>query len=76
MDIGIADAKNRLPESIRAVETGERVIITRHGKAVAQIMPTPRKGRKIRFGEIKDWIRLASGWDTPVSEERFLEGNL
>jgi len=39
MDISTAEAKNRLPELIRAVEDGEEVIITRHGKPVAQIAP-------------------------------------
>ena len=34
MDVSIA-AKNRLPELIRAMEEGENIIITRHGKAVA-----------------------------------------
>ena len=38
MDVSIAEAKNRLPELIRAVEQGE-VVITRHGKPVAQIAP-------------------------------------
>ena len=39
MDVSIAEAKNRLPELIRAVEQGEEVVITRHGKPVAQIAP-------------------------------------
>ena len=35
MDVSIAEAKNRLPELIRAVEEGGKVVITRHGKPVA-----------------------------------------
>ena len=34
MDVSIVEAKNRLPELIRAVEAGEHVVITRHGKPV------------------------------------------
>jgi prevent-host-death family protein len=30
MDVSIAEAKNRLPELIRAVEDGEKIVITRH----------------------------------------------
>ena len=37
MDVSIADAKNRLPELIRAVEEGKKIVITRHGKPVAQL---------------------------------------
>jgi len=41
MDISTVEAKNRLPQLIRAVEAGEEVIITRHGKPVAQMGPPP-----------------------------------
>jgi prevent-host-death family protein len=33
------EAKTHLPRLIRAVEQGETVIITRHGKAVAKLAP-------------------------------------
>ena len=35
MDVSVAEAKNRLPKLIRAVEQGEAVVITRNGKPVA-----------------------------------------
>jgi len=47
MDVSIAEAKNRLTELIRAVEDGERVVITRHGKPVAQLSPAPPERRKV-----------------------------
>jgi prevent-host-death family protein len=76
MDVSIADAKNRLPELVRAVEDGEKVVITRHGRPVAQIAPPPPERRKVRLGGMKDRIRLLPGWDAPVDLERFLEGDL
>ncbi len=76
MDVSIAEAKNRLPEMIRAVESGENVIITRHGKPVAQISPPPAERRKARLGGMKDRIRLRPGWDAPVDPDRFLAGDL
>ena len=76
MDVSIAEAKNRLPELIRAVEDGEKVVITRHGKAVAQIAPPPPERRKVRFDGMRDRIELLPGWDTPVDLDRFLEGDL
>ena len=33
--VGAYEAKTRLPELIRMVEEGERVVITRHGRPVA-----------------------------------------
>jgi prevent-host-death family protein len=76
MDVSIAEAKNRLPELIRAVENGESVVITRHGKAVAQLAPPPPKRRQVRFDTMKDLIKLHPGWDDPIDLDRFLEGDL
>ena len=75
MDVSIAEAKNRLPEIIRAVERGQDVIITRHGKAVAQITRPPA-GRKAQLGGMKDRIKLLPGWDDPVDLDAFLSGGL
>jgi prevent-host-death family protein len=76
MDVSIAEAKNRLSEMIRAVEAGESVIITRHGKPVAQISPPPRERRKARLGGMKNSITLLPGWDTPIDPDRLLAGDL
>ena len=76
MEVSTAEAKNRLPELIRAVENGEQVIITRHGKPVAQLAPPPREKREVIFGGMKDRIKLLPGWDDPIDEDRFLEGDI
>ena len=76
MDVSIAEAKNRLTQLIRAVEQGESVVITRKGKPVAQIAPPPPQRRPVRFGGLKDRVRLLPGWDDPVDLDRFLEGGL
>jgi prevent-host-death family protein len=33
------EAKTHLPRLLRAVERGERIVITRHGKPVAELVP-------------------------------------
>ena len=76
MDVSIAAAKNRLPELIRAVEGEEKVVITRHGKPVAQLSPPPGERRQARLGGMKDRIQLLAGWDAPIDPDRFLEGDL
>jgi prevent-host-death family protein len=76
MNISTAEAKNRLTELIRAVEGGELVVITRHGRAVAQLAPPPAERRKPVLGGMKDRIRLLPGWDAPVDPDRFMEGEL
>jgi prevent-host-death family protein len=74
--VSVASAKDRLPELIRAVEAGEQIVITRHGKPVAQIAPPPRERKKVQLGEMADRIRLLPGWDAPIDSDRFLEGEL
>ena len=76
VDVSIAEAKNRLPELIRAVEEGEDVIITRHGKPVAQIAPVPPQRRKIQLGGMRDRVKLLPGWDAPITEDELLGGRL
>jgi antitoxin (DNA-binding transcriptional repressor) of toxin-antitoxin stability system len=76
VDVSIAEAKNRLPELIRAFEEGEPIVITRHGKPVVQLAAPPSQLRRVRLGGMKERIRLLSGWDAPIDPDRFLEGDL
>ena len=76
MDVSIADAKNHLPRLIRAVEAGERIVITRNGKPVAQLTPPPADQRQVRLGAMKNRIELPPGWDAPVDPDHFLAGDL
>lgn len=75
MDVSIVEAKNRLSELIRAVEEGERVIITRNGKAVAELAPAAPR-RSVRLGAMRDRIKLYPGWDAPIDVDHFLDGEL
>jgi len=74
MDVSIAEAKNRLPKLIRAVENGEQVVITRHGKPVAQLGPPPPTRRQVRFDTMRGRIHMKPGWDDPITIDQFLSG--
>ena len=51
----VAEAKNRLPELIdRAIE-GEDVIITRHGRPVAELRAIPEAPRPMTAADL-DWL--------------------
>jgi prevent-host-death family protein len=76
MDVSVAEAKNRLPALIRAVENGETVVITRHGKPVVQLAPPPAERRQVRFGGMRGRIHLMPGWDAPIDLDRFLAGEI
>ena len=40
--VGIKQARQQLPDLIDRVEAGEEIIISRQGKAVAQLIPVPK----------------------------------
>jgi prevent-host-death family protein len=45
MQISVKDAKNQLSELLHRVEAGEKVVLTRHGKPVIDLVPhQPKKG--------------------------------
>jgi prevent-host-death family protein len=41
--VGTYEAKTHLPELLKAVETGETIVITRRGTPIAQLVPADRR---------------------------------
>jgi prevent-host-death family protein len=79
MKISVADAKNKLPELIRAVESGESVTICRRGVPVVDIVPTKSGTKeKPKFGTLRGKITINDpDWWKPMSEEEvdaFIDG--
>ena len=54
------EAKTHLPRLIRAAEHGETVIITRHGKPVAQLGPVQNRTRE-EIAQVITYVRKAWG---------------
>ena len=52
--IGAFEAKNRLSELLQAVENGDEVTITRHGRPVARLVPVdPSDRAKVEIADLK-----------------------
>ena len=51
----VSEAKNRLPELIDRALEGEDIVITRHGRPVAELRPIPKPARRIT-PEALDWL--------------------
>lgn len=45
MEIGVRDLRNRTGQVIDAVRAGERVVLTVHGEAIADIVPHVQRSR-------------------------------
>jgi prevent-host-death family protein len=71
MQVNVADAKNKLPELIKAVENGESVTICRRGVPVVDIVRTKEPTRKKRrLGTLKGKIQILDpDWWKPMADE-------
>ena len=71
MKVSVADAKNKLPELIKAVEGGESVTICRRGVPAVDIVRTKEpSGKKRKLGTLKGKIQILDiDWWKPMSED-------
>jgi len=79
MQVSVADAKNKLPELIKAVEDGKPVTICRRGVPVVDLVRTKEPSRKPRMlGTLKGKIQILDpDWWKPMKDEEvedFLAG--
>ncbi|MBM2577141.1 type II toxin-antitoxin system Phd/YefM family antitoxin [Jannaschia sp. Os4] len=73
MEASVHEAKTNLSKLLKAVEAGERVIITRHGRPAAELVP-PQTRRKVVFGSLKGLVgEPPEGFFDPLSEEELKE---
>lgn len=57
-EIGAFEAKNRLGALLAAAESGEEVVITRHGKAIAKLVPATAGFDPVRARQAMRGLRL------------------
>ena len=65
-EIQATEAKTRLAELLRAVERGETVAITRHGKPVAHLGPANAQDRANRERAVELFRQRRAGWERVV----------
>lgn len=61
-EVRATEAKARLAELLRAVEYGEAVAITRHGRPVAHLVPAPDQERARRKEAVARFRARRRGW--------------
>lgn len=79
MQFSVADAKNKLPELIKAAENGEPITICRRGVPVVDLVRTKKPAVKKRtLGTLRGKIEIVDAdWWKPMSDqeaEDFLSG--
>ena len=75
MQVSVADAKNKLPELIKAVEDGKPVTICRRGIPIVDIVRTRKAGQKTpKFGTLRESVQIFDpDWWKPMSDKEVEE---
>ena len=76
--VSIKEAKNKLSELIRSIQDGERVVLTRNGNPVADLVPHQEK-KGLNFEALQEWKKrrgvdrivtyIADDFDDPLTED-------
>lgn len=82
MEISVSDAKAQLTDLVRRAEAGEEVILTRHGHAIARLVPAnakPPVNADQRLAFLQDLSRRAAAKAKPgpgaATADAFLYGD-
>lgn len=77
--VSITHAKETLPALVREVESGARIVITRNGKPVAEVVPHQPKKGGLNWEVLEEWKRelgvdrlvtyIAPDFDDPLPED-------
>jgi prevent-host-death family protein len=62
-EIQASEAKTHLAELLRAVERGESFAITRHGRAIARLVPAAAVDEAARRAAVDRFRALRQGWE-------------
>lgn len=72
----VSEAKAELSALLVKVEAGEEVVIARHGRPVAKLVPVVSDERPRELGTLKGQIWIAEDFDAPCPEiEEAFEGS-
>lgn len=66
MHVNIYAAKTHLSRLIDQVNAGEEIVITRHGRAVARLVPAGDAQPKRRLGTLKGEVWIGKDFDEPL----------
>jgi antitoxin (DNA-binding transcriptional repressor) of toxin-antitoxin stability system len=66
--VDITLAQTQLPSLLEVASSGEEVTITRDGHAAVKLVPVQVR-RVLKFGTMKDKIRISEDFDAPLQED-------
>ena len=67
--VSIYEAKTRLSHLVDRALQGDDVVITRHGRPVARLVPAARPRAPRRLGSLRGKIHVAKDFDAPLPDD-------
>lgn len=67
--VNIYEAKTRLSQLVDEAAAGEDVLVALNGKPLLRITRIEKAKRTIRFGLLKDKVRIAADFDAPLPDD-------
>lgn len=71
--INLYQAKTHLSELVDRAAAGEEIVIAKAGRPMARLVPFQPPVPERRPGRLKGKIRVAPGWDAPMTDEQLKE---
>jgi antitoxin (DNA-binding transcriptional repressor) of toxin-antitoxin stability system len=69
--VDLGDTRTKLVDLVdQASQTGEEVVLTREGEAVAKIVPLVRARKVRRFGSARGQLTVPDDFDAPLDDLR------
>ena len=70
-EVDLGHARTELTDLVdEAARSGEEVVLTRGGEAVAKIVPLVRHGARRRFGSARGQLAVPDDFDAPLEDFR------
>jgi prevent-host-death family protein len=69
MQINIYAAKTQLSRLVDQANAGEEVVITRHGRPVARLVPAGEQRQRRKLGTLKGKVWMSDDFDAPLPND-------
>ena len=70
VNVNYDDLKTQIMDMIEAALRGDKVVITKNGKQIVQLVPMKTTHRRRKFGSAKGRIKFNKGYDELLADFR------
>ena len=70
VNVSYDDVKTKIADLIEAALRGDKVVITKNGQQIIQLVPMKTAHRRRKFGSAKGKIKFNKGYDEPLADFR------